>query len=513
MKKAYKKLLGVMLVVILCASQLGLVASGEGMRRSPLEERGVHQRYVTFGEAYGERTPEEIWAEEQGNIRAEWFNTIPESNKVENWPQGPLTYAHSAIVMEINSGAVLYSKNSDAVMYPASITKLLTLLVALNYSELTDPVEFTEASMAMVRWDYAHIAMREGEVISMEDALFALMLASANEVAVAIAETVGDLMDGGGMDSFIRVMNETSREIGTTQSNWSNPTGLHGCDHYTTAYDMALITSVLYHYPQYHRIMGELGHEIDETNLVEEVRHVWQDHQMLLNPVNDFFNPFANGGKTGFTNEAGTTLVTTGNNGEFSIVVVLLYAYGWEAYITTEALFDYAFNHFSKFYLEENLLDQHVIEFLEENRYIMLPNSIAFSEVEREIIVTDENNNLGIARYTYRGQFLGEVRIALSDDYFDYLAYLEELAYLEALAALEALQEAEREEASGEIGGEDPEEQGSSRTNIIVIVLAVVVVILVISFALVVQQIRLKRMIAERRRKERDRRERELNHY
>ena len=501
-----------MLVVILCASQLGLVANGEGMRSS-LEERGIHQKHILLGEAYDERTPEEIWAEEQAAIRADWFNQIPESNKVENWPQGPLTYAHSAIVMEINSGAVLYSKNSDAVMYPASVTKLLTLLVALNHSELTDQVVFTEASMAMVRWDYAHIAMQEGEIISMEDALFALMLASANEVAVAIAETVGNLMDGGGYDSFIRVMNETSREIGTTHSSWANPTGLHGYNHYTTAYDMALITSTLYHYPQYHRIMGELGHVIEETNLVEEVRHVWQDHQMLLNPVNDFFHPFANGGKTGFTNEAGTTLVTTGNNGEFSIVVVLLYAYGWEAYITTEALFDYAFNHFGKFYLTESLLDQHVIEFLETDRYIMLPNHITFSEVDKEIIVTDENNNLGIARYTFGGQFLGEVRIALSDDYFEYLeylAYLEHLAYLEAL---EAQQEAiEEDQVVGGMGEASQGESGSRFTNITVIVLAVVVVILVIGFALIMQQIKLKRMHKERRR-EKERQRREWDHY
>jgi D-alanyl-D-alanine carboxypeptidase len=124
------------------------------------------ERYAFRSDTYY-ITPEELWQEEQRALREEWFNREPETNNITNWSTGPLVHARSAIVMEVDTGVVLYSKNGTEVLYPASITKLLTLLVALDYSELTEQIEFTETSMSMVRWDYAHIPMQLGEVISM----------------------------------------------------------------------------------------------------------------------------------------------------------------------------------------------------------------------------------------------------------------------------------------------------------------------------------------------------------
>jgi D-alanyl-D-alanine carboxypeptidase len=492
-----RKLLGVVLVVVLWGSQLGLVVQGS---------------YFLRGTYYEVLTPEEIWQQEQEAIVAQWFNMVPESNNIANWPQGPLIHARGAIVMEVDTGVVLYAKNAHETMYPASISKLLTLLIALENSGFTDQVEFSQASMAMVRWDYANIAMQQGEIISMEDALFALLLASANEVAFAIGETVGDLVDGGGLDSFARLMNEKSQEIGTLNSSWSNPTGLHDDNHYTTAYDMALIVSYLYHYPEYRLFMSELDHEIGYTNKVEEVRTLWQDHQMLNNPVNYFYNPLANGGKTGFTDQAGTTLVTTANNGEFSIVVVLLHAHGWEAYNATNALFDYAFNNFSRFHLDERALDQHVIEIIEPAAYLMLPNHVTFSEVTREIILNEGESNQGMARYTYNGQLVGEALVRVSDEYLEYLAHQEYLAYQEYLAHLEYLENLRIEQEALDAQNQgtrltgDGESTGSLR-NALIIILAIVLVAIIIAFALRLQQVKMKREKKEReRRKEKNRR-------
>jgi len=455
---------------------------------------------------YGEMTEEERWQAEQQAIREAWFNVVPESNHIPGWPQGPLVQAHSAIVMEVNTGTVLYAKNAHEVMYPASITKLLTLLVALQNSEFTDLVEFTEESMHFVRWEYAHIAMQLEEVITMEDALHGLMMASANEVAHAIAETVGDNVDGGGFDTFIRLMNEKSRELGTISSNWANASGLHLDNHFTTAYDMALITSYLYHFPEYHAIMAQESYEIDETNLMEEVRVVWQDHQMFNRP-NNFYYPFANGGKTGFTDQAGTTLVTTANNGEFSVVVVMLYAYGLEAYIGTEALFEYAFGNFSKHYLGESILDGDIIEVSDSDFYIMMPNLIDFSEVEQEIILEAEGSNVGIARYTYQGQVLGQVGIVVSDGYLERLEAerleaerLEAERLEEERLAYEALREAQA--ASSEEGSE---RSRFSRVMITIglIVVAVLVVIIVITVALFIRGVKIARKRAAKKRRER----------
>ena len=501
MDKKLRKATTALLAVLLLIGQIGVVA---GARPEVLA--ATELGYGEYG--YGEMTDEERWHAEQEAIREGWFNVIPESNEIPGWPQGPLVQAHSAIVMEVNSGAVLYAKNAHEVMYPASVTKLLTLLVALQNSEFTDRVEFTEASMSMVRWEYAHIAMQLGERISMEDALHGLMMASANEVAFAIAETVGDNVDGGGFDTFIRLMNEKSQELGTTHSNWANPTGLHLDNHYTTAYDMALITSYLYHYPEYHAIMSRESYEIDETNLMEEVRVVWQDHQMFNRP-NNFYHPLANGGKTGFTDQAGTTLATTANNGEFSVVVILLYAYGLEAYQSTADLFDYAFGNFHKVHLGEQILDGDIIEVLDPEFSIMMPNHVGFSEVEREVVLEAEGSNTGTVRYTYGEHLLGQVGVVVSDAYRDRLeaerleAERLEAERLEAeRLALEASQE---EDTAGETGlaGEESGRSAFANAiiNVIVVILAIFVVIGMISFALFMRGMKIARRRAKRRRR------------
>ena len=135
--------------------------------------------------------------EDRETQRQNCYAIAPDSNSVENWPQGPATYADSAIVMDMNSGAVLYSKQIEKKHYPASITKLLTTLVALDNAELTDTVEFSQDSISFLEYGDAHIGMTPGEQISMEDALYAVLLASANEVSYAVAESVGKKMGGG----------------------------------------------------------------------------------------------------------------------------------------------------------------------------------------------------------------------------------------------------------------------------------------------------------------------------
>ena len=502
MEKKLKKVTTALLAILLFAGQLGAVAV-------TTPEVMAYQEPEASEYNYGEMTDEERWHAEQEAIREAWFNVIPESNEIPSWPQGPLVQAHSAIVMEVNSGTVLYAKNAHEIMYPASVTKLLTLLIALQNSDFADRVVFTEASMSMVRWEYAHIAMQLGEIISMEDALHGLMMASANEVAFAIAETVGDNVDGGGFDTFIRLMNEKSQELGTTNSNWANPTGLHLDHHYTTAYDMALITSYLYHYPEYHAIMSKESYEIDETNLMEEVRVLWQDHQMFNSPENNFHYPLANGGKTGFTDQAGTTLATTANNGEFSVVVILFYAYGIEAYTSTAELFNYAFGNFHKVQLGDQMVDGDIVEVSDSEFSIMLPNHVDFSEVDREVILETEGSNSGTARYSYGGHLLGEVGVVVSDAYRDHLeAERLEAERLEAeRLEAERLALEESQEGSTARGAESAEEESGRSAfvnaiiNIIIVILAIFVVIGMISFALFLRGVRIARKRAKRRRR------------
>ena len=379
-----------------------------------------------------ERTLEEI-LEEQALIREEYYNRQPETNLLPNWPEGPLVFARSAILMEVSTGAVLYAKDIYERRYPASITKILTTLVALENSEFTDQIEFSEESVSWLQWDYAHIGMRAEEIISMEDALYANLLASANEVSYAIAENVGNFVDGGGFNTFIRMMNERSFEIGATSSNWENPHGLHSDNHFTTAYDMALITSYVYNNPDFLMLMESLSHTIEETNIVDEERVLYQDHQMLR-PEGYYHYPMANSGKTGFTDQAGTTLMTTANNGEFSLVAIVLFDHGWHAYESTIAMMEYGFANFSKIRISEVGIDQHIESFIFEDSYIMLPNNIDLLEVNRTINILE--GNIGEAIYTYQGQRLGSADVIVSAaylEYLEYLQYLAEVAYTESV--------------------------------------------------------------------------------
>ena len=201
------------------------------------------------------------WAEDEMTFEETLqasYDVVPETNNIGGWPQGPLVYGNSAIVMDMNSGAILYEKKAYDRHYPASITKLLTALVALENSELDDEVYFSEDSVSFLEYGDASIGMTPGEILSMNDALYGMLLASANEVSYAIAESVGKLM-GGGYDTFIQEMNTRSEELGCTGSHWMNANGLHNEQHYTTAHDMALIASAVYQFEEFRTVVQTLN--------------------------------------------------------------------------------------------------------------------------------------------------------------------------------------------------------------------------------------------------------------
>ena len=153
------------------------------------------------------------------------------------WPSGIDVSSQSAIVIEASTGTVLYEKNADEVHYPASITKILTGLVAVENSQMDEEVTFSADAVAQSRGGTSSIARDIGEVMTMEQCLYGMMLESANECAYAIGEHVG----GGDINVFLQMMNDKAKELGCTNTHFVNPNGLPAEDHYTSARDMALI--------------------------------------------------------------------------------------------------------------------------------------------------------------------------------------------------------------------------------------------------------------------------------
>ena len=339
----------------------------------------------------------------------------PDTNSLAGWPQGPSVYGDSAIVMDMDSGAIVYGKQIDKRHYPASITKLLTALVALENSQLTDEVLFSDDSVSFLEYGDAHIGMTPGEIISMEDAYYGMLLASANEVSYAVAENVGRLM-GGDYNTFIQKMNDRSAELGCTGSHWMNANGLHDENHYTTAHDMALITSAVYQYDEYREVVQTLNYTIPPTNLVDESRTFQQNHKMLW-PENENYYEYCTGGKTGYTDQARTTLVTTADNGNLRLAAVVLYDFGNDAYIDTRAMFDYVYNNFSKVMLADQETPEEIDAYSENDSYVLLPAGIEFGDLEKEIEITDEQSREGTVTYTYQGQKVGSAGVVLTKEY------------------------------------------------------------------------------------------------
>lgn len=393
-----------------------------------------------------EKTAEEIAAEEAAAAeKAAVYDTPADTNSLTGWPEGPNIYALSGCVLDMESGAFIYGKNMNEKLYPASITKLLTVLVALENAELTDTVTFSEDSIAFLEYGDAQIGMKPGEEISMEDALYAILLASANEVSYAVAETVGINNLGGDYSTFIQEMNDRARELGCTSSSWANPNGLHNEDHYTTAHDMALIAAEVYKYEEFRTIMETYEHRIGFTNITEEERVFQQNHKMLWDG-NRYSWELATGGKTGYTDQARTTLVTMAEDGNLKLACVVLKDYGGDSYNDTRAMMEYVFENFKKVPIVKEELPKEIESLMDENAYMLLPTGISLQDVECEVTQVGGNEaRTGTAVFTYEEQIVGKTDVSLSDAFFE---KEEAAAAKEAEPAESSMKEEEKEETT-----------------------------------------------------------------
>ncbi len=247
--------------------------------------------------------------------------------------------AKSAILMDLTTGEILYAKNENTSMYPASITKILTTLIALEYNKPNEIITFSKDAIFGIDRSSSHLAMDVSEQITIEDALYGIMLMSANEVSAGIAEHIS-----GSIEDFSILMNERAIKAGALNSNFKNPHGLHDKEHYTTGLDMAIISREAYKLPKFREIISTLTYQIPPTNKQKEIRYLANQHQMFKNTIYKYEG--CTGGKTGFTNEAQSTLVTFAERDGLQLVCVVLGESGNIKYTDTKKLFDYGFSNF-----------------------------------------------------------------------------------------------------------------------------------------------------------------------
>lgn len=246
--------------------------------------------------------------------------------------------ARSAILIEESTGEVLFEKNADEIMYPASTTKILTAYIALQMADLeNDIVTISQNAIDLVPPTYATIPVSAGEEVAMDDLIAATLVRSGNEGANAIAEY---LM--GNIDSFAVLMNQTAAMLGcSSDTNFTNPSGAHDENHYTTVRDMAIIARAAMKNEQFADIVSKNTYEMPATDHHPLRTLVGGTH--ILNPEERYFYGDATGMKTGFTNPAGYCFVGSATRGGIDLISVVFYTSRAGRWTDTKRLLEYGF--------------------------------------------------------------------------------------------------------------------------------------------------------------------------
>ena len=256
-----------------------------------------------------------------------------------DWPSNISIEADGGVVMDADSGAVLFGKNLHETYYPASITKVLTALVVLENCDLNEEVTYSYDAVYNVESGSSNAGLDEGDVLTVRDSLYAMLLQSANEAANALAEHVA-----GSREAFAEMMNEKAAQLGCQDSHFANPSGLNDENHYTSAYDMALICQAAIKNPTFLEIDGARYYDLPPTKNYPEGSTVYAHHAMLLPSRSDYYEG-AFGGKTGYTSLAGNTLVTFASRNGMTLVAVVLNGHQTH-YSDTKAMLDFGFSNF-----------------------------------------------------------------------------------------------------------------------------------------------------------------------
>lgn len=265
---------------------------------------------------------------------------------------GPDVTAEGYCVVDNLTGEIVFSRNKDEKYYPASITKIMTALVVAEqcdnwYEKLTYDQE-TISSLEGTRSSTLVPAALVGEKMTVKDALYGMILCSGNDCAAALARYVG-----GSEEEFAKLMNQKAEEVGAVNTHFVTPHGLHDENHYTTAYDMYLITKAAMENPISARVLETVNYTVKATNL-SAARPICMSHQMVNKTIEDFG---AYAGKTGRTPQAGRTLVTLARGDDYDLTVVILKSTDNDMYTDTQILLDYAIEAVRGNTTEKTMLD------------------------------------------------------------------------------------------------------------------------------------------------------------
>lgn len=287
-------------------------------------------------------------AEETAADTAQAATSAITTNSIPGWPQGPEITSTAAVIMEDSTQTMLYSKNMDQVLYPGATVKIMTTLLALENCQLTDQVTMTATGVSGVTDGGANISAQLDEVFTVEQCLYAIMLSSANDIALQVAEHVG-----GSVENFVQMMNDRAAQLGCTNTVFTNPTGLPDENQHTTAHDMALIMKAAIDSESFRTIAGTGSYTIPATNVSGGDRVLTNNFSMMT-ASNAAYYQYCLGGREGYTEASGSTLVCAAEKNDVTLIAVVLQ--GASGVTATEAgsLLNYGFDNFQMLSLGDN---------------------------------------------------------------------------------------------------------------------------------------------------------------
>lgn len=337
-----------------------------------------------------------------------------DTNLIEDWPMGPSIGAEAAVLMEADTGTILYAKNIDEQLYPASITKMMTALLVVENCTMEEKVTFSNAAIDNTEWGSSRIGIMKGEELTVEQCLYGLLLGSANEVAYGLAEHVG-----GDLETFVNMMNEKATDLGCTNTHFVNASGLPDDNHYVSARDMAIIAKTFFDNDTLCMISGSYSYKIPATNKTDEERPMENHHKMIVGKQYEYEGII--GGKTGFTSVARQTLVTCAQKDGMKLICVVLKDESPYQFIDTKELFDYGFTCFQKLKISDyetrynleggNFFHTNVdimgssksILTLDDYGYVVIPRTLDFNNVRVEVEYGQGGSNVVATLQYYVG--------------------------------------------------------------------------------------------------------------
>ena len=342
----------------------------------------------------------------------------------------PSILSESAVLIDAATGTILAQKDADKKMFPASLTKIMTAILALESGKLTDVITVDDDTPHEIYG--SHIALEEGEILTLKDLLHALMLPSANDAASVIAKHYG-----GSIENFVKMMNDKAKEIGAYKTNFTNPHGLHDANHYSTAADIALLTRYAMKNDEFRKIVSTCKYEIQITNKKDEPRYFTSLNKLIYNTSYNqiyvdglYISPYyeyATGAKTGYTPEAGNCLAATAKKDGTELIAVTMKGISLEMYQDAHNLFNYGFEEYiSATLVGKNTFIKNVkltngdskeISVITESDLTALVEKSSLDNIKSNVYIDDinlpieKNHIVGKIEYSLDNELIGTVNL------------------------------------------------------------------------------------------------------